>query len=402
LNRRRFLARLTALAATATLPRWAYGATAPRDTFPSHPDTTPEPAASGGRGSGPVVTLVAGGDTVLGYNLEAHFDEMLGLGMTREQLWPYYFRGVRPIVEAADIALVNLECPFTERGEPLKKNFNFRARHELVEVLKAGGVDIVSNANNHASDFGPQGVRDTLKTLDRAKIARFGAGTNLSRARRPAILKRNGLKIGFLGHYFQADPDMIEPEEVYATRKRAGVAGCYKDLDCIRRMVAEDVKKLVPRVDAVIPYFHWGKEGSYEVRDYQVELARLCIDLGARAVLGAHPHRIQGVEVYQGAPIFYSLGNFVYGGIKEPSDTLTMIARLRIGRDRVEAETIPVEFTHWPERAFQPIVLAGPERDEAMRRIAEVSRRLASPLPQLRPWLAATSASETAPAGGRR
>jgi poly-gamma-glutamate synthesis protein (capsule biosynthesis protein) len=180
---------------------------------------------------------------------------------------------------------------------------------------------------------------------------------------------------------------MLEPEAVYATHDQPGVAGCYKDLDCIRHMVSEDITMLAGKVDAVIPYFHWGKEQSYEVRDYQIELAHLCIDLGAKAVLGAHPHRIQGIEVYKGAPIFYSLGNFVYGGIKEPSDTLTMMARLRISRSGVDAEVIPVQFTKWPEKAFQPFVLQGAEGEAAMQRIADVSRSFVSPLPQLRPWL---------------
>jgi poly-gamma-glutamate synthesis protein (capsule biosynthesis protein) len=155
----------------------------------------------------------------------------------------------------------------------------------------------------------------------------------------------------------------------------------------MRQMIIEDLEQLVPRVDAVIPFFHWGKEGSYEVRDYQVQLAHLCVDHGARAVLGAHPHRLQGVEVYRGAPIFYSLGNFVYGGIKEPRDTLTAVARLRISRERTEADLVPVQFTQWPERAFQPFVLEGEEREAAMRRIAGYSRSFVEPLPQLLDYL---------------
>ena len=389
MNRRNFLARLAALAAGSSLPAWARGAPAPRDTFPFTPDSPPAAGPDSVRSERGSVTLVAAGDTVLGYNLETHYDQLVGAGVPAEAVWPIYFKGVRSILTAADIAIVNLECPFTEAGdsEKLTKNFNFKARPEMVRMLSDAGIDVVSIANNHAADFGKAGIRQTLDTLTRAGIAHFGAGTNLPRARTPAILERNGLKIGFTGFYFQAEPDMLEPELVYATRKRAGVAGCYKDRDCIRRMVTEDVRWLVKRSDAVIPYFHWGQEGSYEVRDYQSELARVCIDLGAKAVLGAHPHRIQGVEIYRGAPIFYSLGNFVYGGIKEPTDTLTMIARLAITRDRVEAQVIPVQFTRWPDLAFQPFVLEGEPRAAAMKRIAEVSRKFVEPLPQLQPWL---------------
>ena len=393
MKRRAFLARTAAAAAALAAPRWleaqSRDTTALDSTRVATPGAArPDSAAadSAQRPIGPTVTIAAGGDTTLGYNLEAHFDQQLEAGMTREQLWPLYFAGVKPLLEAADIAIVNLECPFTERGVKLKKNFNFRARRELVRILKEGSVDVVSLANNHTNDWGRDGVKDTLRTLDRARIARFGAGMNLEQARRPAILQRNGIKLGFLGYYFQADPDMLEPEEVYATTDRAGVAGCYKDIACLRDQVTADVTRLGPKVDAVVPFFHWGKEQSYEVRDYQRELAHLCVDLGCKAVLGAHPHRLQGVEVYKGAPIFYSLGNFVYGGIKEPTDTLTMLARLRIGAAGAQAAVTPIQFTNWPVKPFQPFVLEGEAREEAMRRIAAYSQGFEQTLPQIEPY----------------
>jgi poly-gamma-glutamate synthesis protein (capsule biosynthesis protein) len=152
--------------------------------------------------------------------------------------------------------------------------------------------------------------------------------------------------------------------------------------------VSEDVTALLPRVDAVIPYFHWGKEGSLAVQEYQIALAHLCIDLGCKAVLGAHPHRFHGVEVYRGAPIFYSLGNFVYGGKKDPPDKLSAIALLHLAKDQpVAAELVPIQFTRWPEAPYQPVVLAGAERDEALRQLAELCRAFPATLPMLQPHL---------------
>jgi poly-gamma-glutamate synthesis protein (capsule biosynthesis protein) len=268
----------------------------------------------------------------------------------------------------------------------LDKNFNFRARPELVKILQDGSVDVVTLANNHLADWGDDGVKDTIDTLDHAHIHHFGAGTSLKQARHPAVLERHGRKVGFLGWYFQADPDMIEPPDVYATKKHAGVAGCYKDLDCIRKMVREDLESLAKKVDFMVPYFHWGHEGSYQVRDYQIELAHQCVDAGARAVLGAHPHRVQGIEVYRGTPVFYSLGNFVYGGIKEPKDSLTMIARLSLASQSVTADVVPVQFTRWPDAPFQPFVLQGDARDDALTRIAHLSSSFSATLPQLGPY----------------
>jgi poly-gamma-glutamate synthesis protein (capsule biosynthesis protein) len=310
-------------------------------------------------------------------------DEMLAGGVLPELVWPIYPRGIHEVMDAADLAMVNLECPFTERGEKLTKNFNFRARPELVKILEAASIDVVTLANNHLMDYGPEGLDDTIRTLDAAKIAWFGAGDRDKIARRPRTFKKNGVRVGFLGYYFQAPPDMLEPEAVYAQKNRPGVGGCYEDLECMKKMVKDDLHKLVHKVDAAIPFFHWGKEGSYDVRDYQIELAHLCVDLGAKAVLGAHPHRLQGVEVYRGAPILYSLGNFMFGGNKDPDDKLSAIARLEIPKKGdVTCELVPIQITTWPDFPFQPFVLSGEARSAALARIAELSRPFSSTLPQ--------------------
>jgi poly-gamma-glutamate synthesis protein (capsule biosynthesis protein) len=361
---------------SAPAPEMAYDTlhVAPRDAAPTDSSAaTPEPA----------VTIAAGGDVVLGYNLQDHFDRELEAGAAPEALHALYFAGVRRLLEPADLAIVNLECPFTGRGVKLVKNFNFRARPELVEILKRGSVDVVTIANNHTMDWGVEGLDDTLATLDGAGIACFGAGHDLAAARAPLIVERNGLRIGFLGYYFQSKKNMLEPEAMYALPHRPGVAGCYVDLACMKRMVREDVAALVPRVDAAIPFFHWGKEGSYAVQPYQRQLARLCVDLGCRAVLGAHPHRVQAIEVYRGAPIFYSLANFVYGGIKEPSDPLSFVARLRVTKAAATCDVVPIQITRWPEAPFQPFPLEGEALETELARLAGLSRAVGRTLPQL-------------------
>ena len=377
MRRREFLARAAGLAAGLLLTRRV--ASSVTQAAGAGAASSPEGIES------PALTIAVAGDTTLGYNLQAHLDEMLLGGVLHEQLWPLYPRGIREVFDAADLALVNLECPFTERGEKLPKNFNFRARPQLVKILESASVDVVSLANNHLMDYGREGLDDTIATLDDAGIAWFGAGTSEKVARRPLVMKRNGMRIGFLGYYFQAPPDMLEPEAMYATGARPGVAGCFEDLACMKKQVHEDLRRLVKKVDAVIPFFHWGKEGSYDVRDYQIELAHQCVDLGARAVLGAHPHRLQGIEVYRGAPILYSLGNFMFGGNKDPSDKLSAIARLAIPRTGdVGCELTPIQVTTWPDAPFQPFVLEDGARDAALARIAELSRPFASTIPQLR------------------
>lgn len=379
MRRREFLARAAGLAAGLLIARGGEAQTPAEPLAPDGKTRVPPD-----RSKGPMVSLAVAGDTTLGYNLQAHIDEMLLGGVIHEQLWPLYPGRIRDVFDAADLALVNLECPFTERGEKLPKNFNFRARPQLVKILEAASVDVVSLANNHLMDYGREGLDDTIATLDAAGIAWFGAGASEKVARRPLVMKRNGVRIGFVGYYFQAPPDMLEPAAMYATGARPGVAGCFEDLAGMKKQVREDLPRLAKKVDAAIPFFHWGKEGSYDVRDYQIELAHQCVDLGARAVLGAHPHRLQGIEVYRGAPILYSLGNFMFGGNKDPSDKLSVIARLDVPRrGDVGCELTPIQVTTWPDAPFQPFVLEGGARDAALARIAELSRPFPGTIPQL-------------------
>src|SRR5436190_14405603 len=189
MRRRDFLLRAGGLAAGMLLARGGGAESGTADSAGSSQDA---------RRNEHVVTLAAAGDTTLGYNLQTHADEMLEGGVLREYVWPLYPRGIRDVLDAADLALVNLECPFTERGEKLPKNFNFRARPELVKILQNATVDVVTLANNHLMDYGPDGLTDTIKTLDAAGIAWFGAGEHEKTARRPLVMKRNGVKIGFI------------------------------------------------------------------------------------------------------------------------------------------------------------------------------------------------------------
>src|SRR5712692_3433239 len=158
--------------------------------------------ADGGTRSIAAISIAFGGDVTLGYHYQEYFDDQLAKGRTREQMLAYPFQEVKSVLKSADLAVVNLECPFTERGEKIPKNFNFRARPELVSALLAGGVGAVSVANNHMMDYGTLGLLDTLATLYEARIPHFGAGRNLQEARRPAIVERRGVRIAFLGYLF--------------------------------------------------------------------------------------------------------------------------------------------------------------------------------------------------------
>jgi poly-gamma-glutamate synthesis protein (capsule biosynthesis protein) len=332
------------------------------------------------------ITLVVGGDVTLGHNHQTYFDSEVAKGRSREEMLAYGFKEVKALGDASDLFVVNLECPFTEGGEKLPKNFNFRARPELVGSLVAGGVDVVSLANNHLMDYGAQGLVDTLVTLEAARIPYFGAGRNLAEARRPALLTVGGVRVAFLGYFFLGERN-IEPPQVYATETTPGVAGHFSDVEVMERMLREDILAAKRQADVVLPFFHWGREGTYTPEPYQVRLAHAAIEAGASGVLGSHPHVLQSMELYQGAPVVYSLGNFVFGGNWNPRDKRSALWKGRFGPGGyLSSEVLPLRSDRFPERPFQPVPVTGEAAEEVLRLLADSSKAVERMLPELEPW----------------
>jgi poly-gamma-glutamate capsule biosynthesis protein CapA/YwtB (metallophosphatase superfamily) len=234
------------------------------------------------------------------------------------------------LLRQADLAFVNLETPLTTRGVAMEKLSVLRADPALAESLLAAGVDIVTLANNHMLDYGPDGLFDTLDTLDGRGIPHVGAGRTLAEARAPHILRGPGGTIGFLGFAstlpqgFAAGPNRpgVAPirattafvVEAYTLLEQPGTAppiATYA-LEMDLEETVESVRALRPQVDYLVVAGHWGVVGQDLVMDYQREVAHALIDAGADLILGHHPHRLHGVEWYRGKPVFYSLGNFVF------------------------------------------------------------------------------------------
>lgn len=357
--------------------------TAGAAVLPSGPaERTATPTEPSGTSAGSLV-LVAGGDVTLGYHFEEYFDQQLSKGVSREEMLAYGFREVRSAVRGADLFVVNLECPFTGRGEKLAKNFNFRARPELVAALLSGGVGAVSLANNHLMDYGPLGLLDTLDTLDRAGVPHFGAGRTLAEARRPAILERHGLRIALLGYFFLGEHN-IEPPEIIASEERPGVAGHYSSVTAVEAMLRQDVAAARSQADLVIPFFHWGREGSHTPEPYQLRLGHAAIEAGAAAVLGSHPHVLQGMELYRGRPIVYSLGNFVFGGHWDPKNKESALFKARFSQTGyLVSEIIPLQIDRYPQFPMQPVVLTGRSAAQVLEHLAQYSQGFGQPLPVL-------------------
>lgn len=201
----------------------------------------------------------------------------------------------------ADIMMLNNEFAYSTRGvEETDKSYTFRANPSRVGILGEMGVDIVSLANNHALDFGQDALIDTFSTLDTAGIDYVGAGENLARAKSPIYKKVGNKTIAFV-----AASRVVFAMDWYATDTTPGMIGTYDPA-----MILESVKEAKENSDFVVIFVHWGVERKQYPEKYQRTLAQNYIDAGADAVIGCHPHVMQGIEFYKGKPIAYSLGNF--------------------------------------------------------------------------------------------
>ncbi|MBR0120540.1 MAG: CapA family protein [Clostridia bacterium] len=208
-------------------------------------------------------------------------------------------------MKTVDVMMLNNEFTYSKRGTPTpNKQFTFRADPSSVKYLNLLGVDIVSLANNHTYDYGSESFQDTLETLDNAAIPYVGAGNNIEEASRSVSYIINGCKVAYLAAS-RAENLRLTP---LATISSEGVCSCYGDSE----EFIETIEKTAAKNDYVIVYVHWGTEYSTDLQNAQKELARKYIDAGADAVIGAHPHILQGIEFYNGKPVVYSLGNFLF------------------------------------------------------------------------------------------
>ena len=234
-----------------------------------------------------------------------------------------YTELVRPTLAAVDLRFANCERQYSARGTPSERAPHGRQPPAMAQIFTDCGFDAVTIANNHMYDYGPDALLDTRALLLEKGIQATGAGRNLTEAREPAIVERNGITVGFLGYCSvipyggEAGPDKvgIAPLRVKTTYDTRGphapvrviTAPDEQDL----QMILDDIAALRRRVDIVIPAFHWGVIWVPRViADYQVAVAHACIDAGADMVLGHHAHVPKAIEMYKGKAIFYSLSNF--------------------------------------------------------------------------------------------
>jgi len=238
--------------------------------------------------------------------------------------------------DSFDVKFCNLEGCLFDPNIKLEHKPGWRhCDHALAKVLAELKLNAAACANN--VHFGEAAIKHSLSVLDKYNIAHAGAGLNRSEARRPAIFESHGITFGMLSY-----TSVFWPTGQAASENQAGVATIkvYTSYEPHRRLfempgappttltrpdekdcaeVTRDITELRQKVDVLVVYFHWGVSGQHEVCQYQTTLGRLAVNAGADLVIGSHPNVVQAIEVYEGKPIFYSLGNFIFGSDFQPA-----------------------------------------------------------------------------------
>jgi poly-gamma-glutamate capsule biosynthesis protein CapA/YwtB (metallophosphatase superfamily) len=314
-----------------------------------------------------MIALALTGDVMLGRNVA----EALNYHMRPEEPWG----DVMPLLDAADLRIINLECAITDNEQPwtrTPKVFHFRAEPSAIETLRTARIDACSLANNHTLDFEEQGLLDTLEHLDAAGIGHAGAGRNQAEAADPAILtvRADHTRRVALLAFTDNEPSFA------AGTDRPGTNYLPVSLkpDVLRRVerAVSDVRKM--GVGTVIFSNHWGPNMVQRPKAIFRRFARAVIDLGVDIYYGHSAHVFQGMEIYRGKPILYDTGDFIddYAVDKKFRNDWSFLFQVSLEEGRFERlDLTPVKLS------YARVNLArGGERETILDRMERLSAEM--------------------------
>lgn len=295
------------------------------------------------------ITISATGDVTLGVTQYTEYEG----SFTQEYALhgqDFFFDNVRDIFAVDDMTIVNLECSLTSSGDRQEKQWNLKGKPEYIGILTDGCVDAVSMGNNHNRDYGESGLQETIALVENASIAYAYDDV-------VGIYETKGIKIGFVSVNEHYDGILVET------------------------FLQDGIRKLKEQgVQMIIACCHWGMEVTKKLDDYQVELGYKCIDWGADLVIGNHPHVLQALNVYKDKMIIYSLGNFCFGGNRNPKDkdcaiyqqTFTFVDG--VVQNDINAWIIPCKISSVSDRNnYQPTIQTGKQAERIIKKISGYS-----------------------------
>lgn len=256
-----------------------------------------------------------------------------------------------------DLAVANLETAVTDGGTPEPKQFHFRSPATSYQAVKAAGIDAVSLANNHALDYGRDGLADTLRHASEAGVPAIGAGEDADAAYAPWISDVRGAKVAVLGM-----SQINELSERWAAGDdRSGLAMAHD----VKR-AAKAVRDARKQADVVIVFMHWGLEGNECPTERMRTLAKAFADAGATAVIGAHSHLLQGDGWLGKTYVAYGLGNFLWWRDNAHSNDTGVLRLTLRGAELTGAELAPARISH----TGQPLLVEGDEATRIQKKFA--------------------------------
>ncbi len=271
------------------------------------------------------ITIVVVGDVVL----------------SREQPGEAFAKVIDEI-KSGTFSCCNFEVPLSNKGIPqYGKAEAVRAAPGMIEGFIHAGFKVVSLANNHTMDYGPEALLDTIELIDSRGILRAGAGRNGEEAWRPAFFSCGGMRFAFVSfateaflgygaHSNKPGIAMIRRDPLYGPT-------CVNPHDV--EMMMEVIETASQKADFVIAALHWGLSQSRALTQSQMTLGHAAVNAGAGLVIGTHPHVLQGVEVYKKSAILYSLGNFVFdlaAPFLSPATRDTVLVKVKLSRDVIK------------------------------------------------------------------
>ena len=256
------------------------------------------------------------------------------------------------LMRGADIFMLNNEFCYSDRGAPIEgKTYAFRSKPSNVSILNDMGTDIVSLANNHAYDWGPDALIDTIDILNEAKVPFVGAGKEINEAMRPVYFKANGVTISYVS------ATQIErlgnPDTKEATESSPGV---LRTLD--PKKACQVISEAKANSDFCIMYVHWGSENTDLVEKSQRDLAQAYVDAGADLIIGDHSHCLQGIDYIDDVPVFYSMSNYWFNSKTVDTGIAEIIIDSRDFAERKRAADSSDEENGgitWPGMEDEPI-----------------------------------------------
>lgn len=299
---------------------------------------------------------------------------------------------VRQAIRAGDLMIANLEMPLSRRGYRVPKHSNLRSDPEVIWSVRALGVHVVTLANNHLMDYGPEAMLDTLAACDEAEIAHCGAGHDVEAALQPAWLTVQGTRIAVLSLAstlpVEADAGPGKPGiaplrvrfsfevETNLLAEQPGTVPPVRSwpdpIDLAR--VCQQVHLARREADLVIVGIHWGVPPHWLspylglLAEYQQPVAHALVEAGAHVVAGHHSHCLHPIEWYHGAPIFYSLGNFLFEDPPAFMEPESLLVRLKPGSPPL-VELVPLLL----DRDGFPAVAHGREAERVIEKLQALS-----------------------------